>query len=343
MTRVIFPNNEQQTWLSKISERSKFSSNELAEICEVSGRTFRDWRKGKFTISGEALSKLSTTFNEPIPSTVKTVEDFWYVKKGARKGALRRFEIYGSLGTTEGRKKGGRNSQINRKLHPELYANCILRKDFSFPQKSNELAELVGIILGDGGITDWQLKIYLNKETEPEYVEYVAKLIDFLFKKPPKKYYFGGTSQKVCVLCLAGINLIEFLEQIGLIIGNKVSLQVGVPKWVLKNRNYSIACLRGLVDTDGCVYSHKHTTKGFSCLNYGLTLTNHSKPLLNFAHTVLLKERFTSKIKEHAVYLYRQKEVQKYFDIIGSHNQHHFREFENILEKKKLRRSTQEA
>lgn len=343
MTRAIFLNNEQSAWIEKIAEKSKFSNNELAEICEVSGKTFRDWRRGKFTISGKALLKLSKTFDEPIPSTVKNVDNFWYVEKGARKGALRRLEIYGPPGTMEGRKKGGRNSQINRKLHPELYPNCLLRKNFSFPQKSNELAELVGIILGDGGITGWQLKIYLNKETEPEYVEYVAELIVFLFKEPPKKYYFGGASQKVCVLCLGGISLIEFLDQIGLKIGNKVSLQVGVPKWILENRNYSIACLRGLVDTDGCIYSHKHITKGFPCFNYGLTLTNHSKPLLNFAHSVLLKEGFTSRIKEHAVYLYRQKEVEKYFDIIGSHNQHHLREFENILEKKKLRRSTQVA
>lgn len=342
MTRAIFPNNKQSVWINKIVDESKLSNNELAKICEVSGRTFRDWRKGKFTISGEALLKLSKTFNEPIPSTVKNVDNFWYVEKGARKGALRRLEIYGPLGTTEGRKKGGKNSQIKRKLHPELYTNCILRKNFSFPQKSKKLAELVGIILGDGGITDWQLKISLNKETEPEYVEYVAELIVFLFKEPPKKYYFGGRGEKVCVLCLGGVNLIEFLERIGLKIGNKVVLQVGVPKWIMKNGNYSIACLRGLVDTDGCIYSHKHTTKGFSCFNYGLTLTNHSKPLLNFAHDVLLKEGFASKINEHSVYLYRQEEVKKYFDIIGSHNQHHFRELKSILEKK-LRRSTQVA
>ncbi len=228
-------------------------------------------------------------------------------------------------------------------MHPELYLNCLLRKNFTFPQKSNELAELVGIILGDGGITERQLRIYLNKETEPEYVEYVAELMAFLFKESPKKYYFGGKGKKVCVLCLGGVGLIEFLEKIGLKTGNKVFSQVGVPKWILGNRKYSIVCLRGLVDTDGCIYSHKHTIKGFSCFNYGLTLTNHSKPLLNFAHGVLLKEGFTSKIKEHSVYLYRQKEVQKYFDIIGSHNQHHFREFEDILEKKKLRRNTQVA
>lgn len=333
----------QSNWIEKIIEKSKSETNELAKTCNVTGRTFRDWKRGKFTISDKALLHLSNKFGLAIPSGVKFVPDFWYVGKGASKGALRRMEIYGPPGTMEGRKKGGRNSQVQRKLHPELYPNCILRKNFSFPQKSNELAELVGIILGDGGITDWQLKISLNKETEPEYVEFVAELIDFLFKESPQKYYYGGRGQKVCVLCLGGVSLIEFLERIGLKIGNKVLLQVGVPKWIMKNRNYSIASLRGLVDTDGCIYSHKHTTKGFPCFNYGLTLTNHSKPLLNFAHAVLSKEGFASKIKEHSVYLYRQEEVIKYFDIIGSHNQHHFRELKNILEKKKLRRSTQVA
>lgn len=331
----------QKVLINKILEGS--SIEEVAKVCGLSCRTIRDWKREKFLISQEALLKLCQIYEIKIPLKAEFLSDFWYVTKGAKKGASRRMEIYGPPGTREGRKKGGRNSQIKRKLHPELYPNCILRKIFSFPQKSNELAELVGIILGDGGITDWQLKISLNKETEPEYVEYVAGLIVFLFKELPKRYYFGGRGQKVCVLCINGVRLIEFLEQIGLKIGNKIVLQVGVPRWVLENRNYSIACLRGLVDTDGCVYSHKHATKGFSCFNYGLTLTNHSKPLLNFAHAILLKEGFTPKIKEHSVYLYRQEEVKKYFDIIGSHNQHHFRELKNILDRKKLGRDTQEA
>lgn len=336
MTRIIFPKNKQSIWLGKIAKKSQLSNSELAEICGISSKTFRDWRREKFLISKDALTKLSNKFDESIPEKIKEVDNYWYIGKGARKGALRRLELYGPPGTVEGRKKGGRNSQKNRRLHPELYPNCILRKNYIFPKKSKELAELVGIILGDGGITNSQIKISLNKVTEPEYVEYVSRLMATLFTIPPAKYFFKGRGKNVCVLCFGGVALIEYLLKIGLKTGNKVLRQVGVPNWILINRTYSVACLRGLVDTDGCIYSHKHITQGFPCLNYGLTFTNYSKPLLDFAYDVLLREGFTPKLKKHGVYLYRQNEVKRYFDIIGSSNNLHYRELEIILKKKDL-------
>lgn len=70
-------------------------------------------------------------------------DDFWYVTKGARKGALRRLELYGDLGTPEGRRKGGINSQLRRKENPEKYRllGCNLRKKFKIEKSSIEFAE----------------------------------------------------------------------------------------------------------------------------------------------------------------------------------------------------------
>ena len=65
------------------------------------------------------------------------------------------------FGGISGRKLGGTNSQKNRRKNPELYRR--LGCPIAFPHKkarhSPQLAEIVGIILGDGGITHNQLKI----------------------------------------------------------------------------------------------------------------------------------------------------------------------------------------
>lgn len=335
MGRIKFPKGKQSEWINNILLKNQGKVDYLSGICGVSSRTIRDWRREKFTISEKALLKLKKKFSVPFPSGIKYIPDFWYVIKGARKGALKRLEIYGPLGTPEGRKKGGRISQLRRRLHPELYPNCIKRKIFVKPEKSTQLAESTGIILGDGGITDYQLKISLNKETEPEYIEFVTDLFKDIFKEKPQKYYYGNRAQKVCLLCLGGIELIHYLNDIGLNKGSKVLRQAEVPKWVKENKEYSIACLRGLADTDGCIYYHKHSSYGFRYFNLGWTFTNHSKPLLEFAYITLLNNGFTPKIRTHSVYLYRESEVVKYFDIIGSHNQHHLRRLEYYKEIKK--------
>lgn len=48
------------------------------------------------------------------------------------------------------------------------------RKQISLPTYSNELAEILGIVLGDGGINnDWQLVISLNYIKDQEYALYI--------------------------------------------------------------------------------------------------------------------------------------------------------------------------
>ena len=39
--------------------------------------------------------------------------------------------------------------------------------------------------------------------------------------------------------------------------GSKFRQTVRVPKWVWKNKEYKIKCLRGLIETDGCIYNDR--------------------------------------------------------------------------------------
>lgn len=60
---------------------------------------------------------------------------------------------------------------------------------------------------------------------------------------------------------ISGMNLVEYLKQKGLCIGNKVHLQVGVPDWILSKQDYIKGCIRGLIDTDGSFILHKYKIK----------------------------------------------------------------------------------
>lgn len=341
MTRAIFPGNEQSVWLNKIAEKSKLSNNELAEICRVSSKTFRDWRRGKYTISEKALLKLSGTFRESIPVTVKNVDDFWYVSKGAKKGALRRLELYGPLGTIGSRKKGGRISQQHRREDPEKYRalGCIVRKRFSQLGKSEALAEVVGIILGDGAVTNYQVRITLDRKIDMEYALLIQNLMNKVFGELPT--YKERKEDNTISLTISGIGLVENLSKIGVGKGDKIKRQIDFPKWIWGRPEYQIACVRGLFDTDGGIYFHNHWTKGIKYRNLGLCFTSWSKPLLRSVSKVLSKFKIKHSVREAGyIYVYDLNEIRKYFKIFQPHNSKFYKKLEyheshpRVLERK---------
>src|SRR2546421_160816 len=146
MSRVIFKNGDQDIFLKNLKLSSNLTTIQLADLCQVSSRTFRDWLRGKYSISEAALKTLSEKLLCALPKDIEVVQDYWYLVKGARKGTLRRMELYTALGTPEGRKKGGINSQVKRKEKPEKYKllGCLMRKEFKIEQVSVELAEATG-------------------------------------------------------------------------------------------------------------------------------------------------------------------------------------------------------
>ena len=340
MGRLLFPKGEQSAFIASLLKNRKNAVGELAVFCGVSERTIRDWRREKFTLPEDAFRKMQKHLHIPTPAVTR-LADYWYAKKGARLGALRRLELYGPPGTKEGRQKGGRISQLRRKQFPERYPNCPIPKDYDFPKLSTNLAEFIGIILGDGGLTPYQLKVTLNSEEEKEYRLFVSNLVFQLFHVHPKIYQ--RKDEKTCNVSVAGMQLIKVLNKLGVACGSKVKRQVQVPRWVKNNSNYARACLRGLMDTDGCVYHHHHVSHGVHCLNLGLTFTNLSRPLVEFVFQTLLSLGLTAKKTAHGVFVYRKQEVDRYFSVIGSHNGHHIQRYSSFATIKAARRDTQEA
>lgn len=129
--------------------------------------------------------------------------------------------------------------------------------------KDESLAEMIGIILGEGRLRwdqinrHYQLDIILNYIDEKDYVFYVKNYLSSLFKIRPKtsrQINEDGTEGKGVYLSIYNKNLVEDLISLGLIPGNKVENQVCVPKWIKNNKSLIIPCLKGLFDTDGSVF-----------------------------------------------------------------------------------------
>lgn len=106
---------------------------------------------------------------------------------------------------------------------------------------SNELAELVGILLGDGGISRKVIVISIHSQAK-EFIERVRKLVKSVFKYDVK--FHKRKNKNVIDLKIHSVSRVECLLRLGLKTGNKVEKQVRVPNWIKVNNFYFISCIR---------------------------------------------------------------------------------------------------
>lgn len=151
-------------------------------------------------------------------------------------------QILEKLEDNWGRAKGGKNS-----VKKEILLTTI---------ESKELAELIGIILGDGNIWAdnhyYYLTIVGNEKKDKDYLlNYVKPLIKKVFNEDMN--IRRHKTHNELFLYKGSKSLVFTLKHFGLKEGNKIKNNVGIPSWIFKNKSYIRACIRGLIDTDGCV------------------------------------------------------------------------------------------
>lgn len=329
--RIKFPKGKQRKFLLKIQNKSGLNVNELAKIAQVTPRSFRDWKREKLNMTAGTALIFSSSYKVKLPEDITSLEARWkkYKSEIGQRGGIVTFKKYGSPSTLEGMRKGGAKtlSILRQKGIIPPVKSYVLPKNYS-----EELAEFVGILLGDGSVQKSQLQITLNSKKDEKYSRYVSNLGRALFGEFPKLTL--KKRQNAINLFYNGEFLINYLIGIGLFVGNKVKLQVDVPDWIKFSKKYRIVCLRGLMDTDGGVFIHKYKINGKLYKYRKICFSNRSLPLLYFVRDVLKELGFTPKIRmkvaNEKVWLYNEQEVDKYREKVGSHNERLLRQY-NIL------------
>jgi intein/homing endonuclease len=329
--RVCFAKGKQRLFIDSLVEKLYLDNDKLCESFNIKKRTLSDWRREISTMSYGALLGLCRKHNISFPKEVRVMPQFWYVRKGARKGGLIRNEKYGNPATAEGRRRGGLTTMRKFFSDPDLAKKLKvrIRKDISFPSKSARLAEFLGIMIGDGSLTDYQVRITLNRYTDIGYASFVEKLIKELFDVSP--VIIRHKLDKSNDIVVYSKNLTGFLEEVGLKKGNKIKNNIDMPHWIKRNRAFKVACLRGLVDTDGSFYHCNHKAKRRTYSNFAFCFTSRSKKILKSVFDILKTNKLAPAIYKERVYLYRMESIKRYFEIVNSHNQKHFQKYASFV------------
>ncbi len=202
------------------------------------------------------------------------------------------------------------------------FPNKSHRKRVLLPTPSVNLAEFFGIMIGDGGINNpWQANITLNSIKDKRYSEYISDLCKNLFNIYPAIRKRKGTN--TMVISLASTTLVDFLVYMGLRRGNKLKQGLGIPAWIMKVPTFKRACLRGLIDTDGCMFIHKHNFSNKKFQSIGLCFTSASEKLLGQVMEILSGLKISGHIstRKKDVFLYNKADIARYMRLIGSSNE----------------------
>lgn len=328
--RVIFPRGKQKKFLEKISKILKISWPEFCRIIKIHPRSLSDWRREKYSLPLSALIKICGVSGVKLPNNIEIKKAFWSTSKAGRISGKQVYEKYGTVGgNAEYRKKQWRkwwNSVGKYKKNSINTPKSIVQ-----PNRSENLAEFIGIVLGDGSVTKRQIVICLHYRDDAEYGEFVARLARDLFSVPVAKHFRKSCSINIFVISRSAL-VDFFVNRLGLSIGNKVKHQVDLPQWIKQNKKFAVASLRGLMDTDGSIFNECHKINGKIYSYPRLAFTNYSKPLIITVFNILKDLKFEPKIRSGGVRvtLEKRQDILRYFEIIKSHNPKHIKRLAKI-------------
>jgi len=125
-------------------------------------------------------------------------------------------------------------------------------------KNKNLQSYIIGLAIGDGNLSNpnsraTRLRITCDKK----YPLLIQKIINCLKILLPDNKVSIVEREKTYADISVFSNHLEKLLGWKAKNGSKFSQKVTIPNWITKGRKYKINCLKGLIETDGCVYSDR--------------------------------------------------------------------------------------
>ena len=186
--------------------------------------------------------------------------------------------------------------------------NGSVRSRYPVLIKSGDLAELIGVTLGDGHIRKYprteELSIFSNSNN-PGFINRYSKLVSKIFNHKPAITNHG---KRNCVRIR--IYQKKIASRLNLPYSPRKFLHISVPAWILKKDRLIGRYLRGLYEAEGCYCVHKPTS------TYKVFFSNVNISMLNNVFRLLKKLGFHPHKDNLRVQISRKEEVFKFLNLI---------------------------
>ncbi len=185
-----------------------------------------------------------------------------------------------------------------------------------FPKKFNkELAELFGVLLGDGGVEKYFVRIYLNRTADRGYPQILMALIRRLFPEI-KVTCIDREKRGTEEVQISSIDVCNYLRKIGF----DPKLRT-IPEWIRNDIKFTKATIRGLFDTEGSMGIKLYQGKNGPVVYRQLVVTNKNKNILRFLEDGLRKLGYRpTRNSDKNIYISNRIDIARYFLQIGTSN-----------------------
>ncbi len=218
------------------------------------------------------------------------------------------------------------------------------RREISFPDRNEDLAEFFGILSGDGYMNEYPkrqeyvIEISGNKLKDFEYLNnFVSPLIKTLFNIEPK--FYKTINQNTIFLRISSKGIFHFLRIAEFLPGRKK--EIAPPHWITENKLFFKRFVRGFFDTDGYLCLKNKEGKKYPVAG----LTSKSRTLIQEIKSLLEKFEISSCIvpqknfgdryeKESIVYKLQisgKKNIINLYREIGSNNNRNIIKFQEFF------------
>lgn len=181
-------------------------------------------------------------------------------------------------------------------------------KDYHSFKESEELAEYIGVVLGDGNISQFprtERIIIVGNASNEGFIKRYAKITESLFNKKPYVYKVKGSNAVRISLYQKKIS-----ERLKIPTGSRHNVKISVPIWIWKHKEFIISFLRGLFESEGSLSIHLPT------YTYNFAFSNRNQSLLIIVTKSLKLLGFHPEVRNYAIRLRKRAEVFDFKNLI---------------------------
>ncbi len=190
----------------------------------------------------------------------------------------------------------------------KMKAEGKIKSKYLSLKKDGDLAELIGVILGDGHIRAYprteELSIFSNSNN-PNFVVRYSRLVKKIFSKEPAS---TNHSKQNCIRIR--IYQKHISDRLGIPFSPRANCKIQVPSWILGNKCFIVRYLRGLYEAEGsfCVHESTYTHKAL--------FANRNRSMLSNVYKLLKILDFHPHRGQHQIQISRKEEVYKFLKLI---------------------------
>jgi hypothetical protein len=194
---------------------------------------------------------------------------------------------------------------------------------------NKEVCEIIGAFIGDGYIGlyggGYTIGFSGDKILDEEYHKYLKSLIKKNFPFTNPRLYYRNDENSL-MLKIYSKKLFNFFMKLGFNCGKKSNI-IKIPEIILKDKELMNATIRGIFDTDGCIFFDKR--KIYKKPYPRITLQIASISLINQLEEYLSKEfrLYVNKDNREGyrnyIEIYGFEQLEKFIKQIGFSNKRH--------------------